>query len=133
MDRTTSRKLWARIAAGDLDGEQYDGVDLHEWVRQIAVRLLDADEEANAKKRPGRILSAVGLSNKVDGYAELRELVNDVRWDFPLIVDGVFVEETHPQIIRQILELARTKGLLRGSYAEDDKQAIDRIRNLLLK
>jgi hypothetical protein len=62
----------------------------------------------------------------------LRELVNDARWDFPLIVDSVATEETRAQIVRHIVKLAREQGLLRGSFAEDDKQAADLIRSLLL-
>ena len=133
MDRTTSRKLWARIAAGDLEGEQYDGVDLHEWVRQVAARLIDADQETDASKRPGRVLSAVGLTGKVDSYAALREIVNDPLWDFPMIGEDGEVEEMLAQLVRQIVELARMKGLLRGVYGEDDKQAIDLVRKLVQK
>lgn len=133
MNRTEARVLWQRIAAGELEHqEQLDPVDLHAWVRQVAKQLLEADDEPNAKNRPGRVLAAVGLSGKVDGYAALRELVNDPRWDFPLIVDSVATEETRAQIVRQIVKLARKQRLLRGSFAEDDKQAADLIRSLLL-
>lgn len=133
MNRTEARVLWQRIAAGELKHqEQLDPVDLHAWVCQVAKRLLEADDEPNAKRRPGRVLAAVRLSGKVDGYAALRELVNDARWDFPLIVDSVATEETRAQIVRQIVKLAREQRLLPRSYAEDDKQAADLIRSLLL-
>jgi hypothetical protein len=134
MDRSTSRALWARIAAGDLQHlDHADPVDLHAWVRQVAAQLLEADDEVDPGRRPGRVVAAVGLSGKVDGYADLRELVNDVRWDFPLMGEGGAVEETRAQLVRQMVELARTKGLLRGVYGEDDKQAIDLVRKLVLK
>lgn len=134
MDRTTSRALWARIAAGDLQRQdELDPVDLHAWVRQVATQLLEADDEVDPGKRPGRVVAAVGLSGKVDGYADLRELVNDVRWDFPLLGEGGAVEETRAQLVRQMVELARARGLLRGIYAEDDKEATDLIRRLLPK
>lgn len=135
MNRTEARALWQRIAEGDLDHQdRVDPVDLHAWVRQVAQQLLEADDEPDAGKRPGRVLAAVGLSGKADAYAALRELVNDAQWDFPLMGEGGAVEEeTRAQLVRQMVELARTKGLLRGVYAEDDKQAIDLIRKLVLK
>lgn len=134
MNRTEARELWQRVAAGDLEHQdRVDPVDLHAWVRQVAQQLLEADDEPDAGKRPGRVLAAVGLSGKADAYAALRDLVNDPRWDFPLMGEGGAVEETRAQLVRQMVELARTKGLLRGVYAEDDKQAIDLIRKLVLK
>lgn len=133
MDRTTSRELWARIAAGELTGDAYDGVDLHGWVQQVAARLLEADQVADASKRPGRVLAAVGLSGKVDAYAALREVVSDPLWDFPVMGEGGAVEETRAQLVRQMVELARTKGLLQGAYEFDDKMATDLIRRLVLK
>jgi hypothetical protein len=134
MDRTTSRELWARIAAGDLESQgEGDPVDLHAWLRHVAAQVLQADDESDAGKRPGRVLAAVGLSGKVDAYAALRAVVDDPRWDFPMMGEGGAIEETRAQLVRQMVELARTKGLLRGVYAEDDKQATDLIRKLVLK
>lgn len=134
MNRTEARALWQRIAAGDLEHlDRVDPVDLHAWVRQVAKQLLDADDEADAGKRPGRVLAAVGLSGKADAYAALRELVDDARWDFPLLGEGGAVEETRAQLVRQMVEMARVQGLLRGIYADDDKQATDLIRKLVLK
>lgn len=134
MNRTEALQLWQRIAAGELeDIDQLDPVDLHAWVRQVANQLLEADNEPSAGKRPGRVVAAVGLSGRVDVYAHLRKLVTDARWDFPMIGEGGVIEETRGQILRQMVELARTEGILRGIYAEDDKQAIDLVRNLLHK
>lgn len=133
MDRTTSRELWARIAAGELACEPYDGVDLHKWVREVAVRLLEVDEETDASGRPGRILAAVGLSGKVDGYADLRAFVNDPLWDFPLIDECGPIKETRAQLLRQMVELARKKGLLHGAYEFDDKMANGLLRKLVPK
>jgi hypothetical protein len=63
VNRTEARALWQRVAAGDLKYlEQIDPVDLHAWVCQVAKQLLDADDEPDAKRRPGRVLAAVGLS-----------------------------------------------------------------------
>ena len=128
MNRTEARALWLRVAAGDLEHlehlEQFDLVDLHAWMRQVAKQLLEADGEPDAKRRPGRILTAVGLRGKVDRYAGLRELVNAPQWDFPLLGEDGVAEETRAQIVRQMVAQAREKGLLNGIYADDDKEAV---------
>lgn len=134
MNRTEARALWQRVAAGGLEHlDQVDPVDLHFWVRQVAKQLLEADDDADAKSRPGRVLAAVGLSGKADGYAALRELVNDPQWEFPMLVEGGIVEETQAQLVRQMVTQAREKGLLRGIYAYDDKAAADLVREILRK
>jgi len=40
MNRTASLALWQRVADGDLEREQYDGVDLHSWIMGVALELL---------------------------------------------------------------------------------------------
>ena len=47
--------------------------------------------------------------------------------------EGGAVEETRAQLVRQMLELARARGLLQGAYEFDDKMATDLIRKILLK
>lgn len=134
MNRTEARALWQRIAAGDLEHhDPADPVDLQAWVRQVAKQLLEADDQPNAKKRPGRVVAAVGLSGKADGYAALRELVNDPQWEFPLLVEGGVVEEKRAQLVRKMVAQARKNGLLRGIYADDDKEAAGLVRGILGK
>lgn len=134
MNRTEARALWQRIVEGELEHrEQLDPVDLHAWVRQVAKQLLEADEEPDAKRRPGRVLTAVGLGGKADGYAALRGFVNAPQWDFPLLDEHGVIEETQAQIVRQMVAQARDKGLLQGIYADDDKEAVGLIRDILRK
>lgn len=134
MNRTEARAMWQRIADGGLtDLESQDVERLHTWVRGVASKILSAEDGAVAGKRPGRILAAVGLSGKPDGYAALRELVNDVLWEFPVITDGVERYETRAQLVRQMVELARQRGLLQGDYVVNDKAVTDLIRNILRK
>lgn len=134
MNRTEARAMWQRIADGGLtDLESQDAADLHAWIRGVASRLLSADKGANASRRPGRVLAAVGLSGKPDGYAALRELVNDIVWEFPVITDNGVLEETRAQLVRQMVAMARQRGLLEDGYAVDDKAATDLIRKILRK
>lgn len=134
MNKTEARALWQRIADGGLtDQDSQDTAHLHAWIRDVAAKVLAADAGAGAGQRPGRVLLAVGLSGKPDGYAALRDVVNDIVWEFPLMVEGVAVEETQAQLVRQMVEAARQRGLLEGVYAVDDKQATDLIRKILRK
>lgn len=126
--------MWQRIADGGLtDLESQDAAHLHAWIQSAAAKILAADDGADAGQRPGRVLAAVGLSGKPDGYAALREVVNDIVWEFPLIVDGVTIEETTAQLVRQMVAMARKRGVLEGVYAIDDKAATDLIRGILRK
>lgn len=134
MNRTEARAMWQRIADGGLtDLESQDATHLHAWISAVAAKVLDADDSADAGRRPGRVLAAVGLSGKPDGYAALREVINDVVWEFPLIIDGVEREESRAQLVRQMVETARKRGLLEGIYEVDDKAATDLIRGILPK
>lgn len=92
MNKTEAKVMWQRIANGGLtDLDSQDAEHLHDWIRNVASKVLAADEAANAGQRPGRVLAAVGLSSKPDGYAALREVVNDVVWEFPLMDGSVEV------------------------------------------
>ncbi|RDI03940.1 hypothetical protein DES46_101632 [Caldimonas thermodepolymerans] len=134
MNRTEARGMWQRIADGGLtDLDSQDAAHLHAWIRGVASRILSADDGSDAGQRPGRVLAAVGLSGKPDGYAALREVVNDVVWEFPVITADGELDETRAQLVRQMVEIARQRGLLKGVYAVDDKQATDLIRKILRK
>lgn len=134
MNRSQARMLWQRIAEGGLtDQESQDTEYLHAWIRGVALNVLKADDVVDPKKRPGRVVAAVGLSGKPDGYAALRELINSPLWDFSVQADGVALEETRGQLIQKIMEMARERGVLEGFYADDDTKAKDLIRSLLPK
>jgi hypothetical protein len=134
MNRSQARMLWQRIADGGLtDQESPDTGYLHTWIRGVALKVLKADDVVDPKMRPGRVVAAVGLSGKPDGYAALREIINDPIWEFPVLADGVALEETRGQLIQKIMEMARERGVLEGSYADDDTKAKDLIRRLLPK
>jgi hypothetical protein len=134
MNRSESRKLWARVAAGDLERQQDDPVDLYAWIKDVAERVLIADgpdekgNKVSPKKRPMRVLVAVGLSNKHDGYAELRALIESPLWDFQEMDQDGPVEVTQGKLIQQIVKEARKLGILEDS---DDKKARDLVRKLL--
>lgn len=134
MNRTEARALWQRVATGDL--ERFDEIDtarMHAWIREVAAKVVEADALPTGA-RPDALVRALGLAGKVDAYADLRALVNDVRWEFPTTgVDGAALDESRAQIVRQMVALAREQGLLRGVYADDDKKAHDLIRSLLPK
>ena len=131
MNRTEARERWARIAAGELQGEQVDEVDLIGWIQRVAVDLLAADQ-LPAPKRAGAVVKAVGLANKPDPHAQLRAMTQHPRWDFPKIsADGVATEARRAEIVRAVVTEARAKGLLRGIYAVDDTKAHDLVRRFL--
>lgn len=73
MTRAESRALWVRIFDGDLGREQSDPVDLHAWVRNVARRVLEADDTVDEKQRPYNITAAVGLRGPLDPHADLRD------------------------------------------------------------
>lgn len=135
MNRTEARALWQRVAAGELESQpdEFDRIFLRGWMREVAAKLLEADDEPVAGKRPGRIVEAVGLTGKADGYAALRALVDDAIFDFPVLVDGAWTEQAQADIVRELVERARALGLLRGEYATDDKVARDLMRDLWQK
>lgn len=133
MNRDEARQLWARVAAGDLERvDPEDPVDLHAWVRQVASKLLEADELTSGQ-RPDAIVRASGLAGKRDAYPELREMVQDVRWDFPVNVGGEDRYLTQRERVRLVLEEAQRQGLLRGVYESEEKAARELVRNLIAK
>ena len=133
MNRTEARALWQRVAAGELERgpDECDRVDLRGWMREVAAKLLEADDEPVAGKRPYRITEAVGLDGKADAYAALRALVDDPLYQFPFIsADGVWTEQAQADTVRDLVARARSLGLLRGEYATDEKMARDLMRAL---
>jgi hypothetical protein len=134
MNKTEAKAMWQRIADGGLtDLDSQDVEHLHAWIRYVASKVLAADEASNAGQRPGRVLAAVGLSSKPDGYAALREVVNDVVWEFPLFDGGVEVQETQAKLVHKMVEMARKRGVLDGDYAVNDKSATNLVRKIWLK
>ena len=133
MNRDEARQIWARIAKGDLEREDpEDPIDLHSWISQIASKLLEADQ-LPAGQRPGAVVRATGLTGLRDAHPELRELLMDVRWDFP-VHDGCRERYfTQRERIRLILEEAQRQGLLNGIYASDEKAARELIHGMIAK
>lgn len=129
MNRDENLAMWQRIAAGELSGiEQWDSTDPWEWIRDVAQRVLAADETKGKNERPAALIKAVGLSGQVDGYSELRRYV-ELLTDFDdLTIDG---PQTQGQRIARMVEAMRKSGLLTGVYEVDDKKAKDLIRAIL--
>lgn len=134
MNRSESLERWKRVADGALEQlDEQGAAELHGWIRRLAELVVAADQSPTGG-RPDALVRALGLAGKADAYADLRALVNDVRWDFSVTGEGgVTVEETRAQIVRQMVTAAREQGLLRGVCAYDDKKAHDLIRELLPK
>lgn len=128
--------MWQRLAAGELGfhrDDDPDGDALAEWLKAVANAVVDADT-LPAGQRPDGLVRALGLAGRADAYADLRGLVEDLRWQFPVMgEEGKIIEETRAQLVRQMVELARGQGLLTGVYACDDKKAHELLRGLLTK
>lgn len=128
MNRTEARALWARVAAGDLAREQYDGVDLWAWIQQVAQQVLEADAEPVAAVRPYKLTEAIGLRGPEDRKAALRALVAEWR-----LVCDLCGEEPRARGVDWIYRRAVELDVLTGVYREDAKKAKDEIRKLLPK
>lgn len=128
--------MWKRLAAGELvihRADAPDGEALAEWLKAVAKAVLEADT-IPAGQRPDALVRAIGLAGRADAYADLRGLVEDPRWQFPVMgEEGEVIEETRAQLVRQMVEVAREQGLLKGVYADDDKKAHELVRDLLTK
>ena len=132
MNRTQALEHWRRVAAGDLERDQYDGIDLHAWIKQVAADVLAADDEPLPSKRRAALTKAISMDGRSDGYAALRRLINEPHWEFRAISPetGESIEVSQARLVERIEQEARRRGLLRGIYAEDRKKALDRIREL---
>lgn len=131
MNRNESLAMWKRIAAGELSGrEQWDAIDTWNWIRDVAEKLIHADDEPTPNSRNAAIVSAVGLKGKLDVYAKLRELIEMHTIFFAIDDDGNDIPQTQGQAITGIVRSARKLGLLAGVYADDDKKAKDLIRDI---
>lgn len=58
-NRTAALAMWRRIASTDLESQKL-GLDEQQFVRNVAIQMIDADE-ATAKQRPDAVLAASGL------------------------------------------------------------------------
>jgi hypothetical protein len=132
MNRDENLAMWKRIAAGELSGrEQWDEIDTWDWIRGVAEKVIQADEEPTPNCRIAAIVAAVGLRGKLDTYAALRYLIEQLTMFFPIDDDGNDIPRTQGQVIAGIVDQARKQGLLNGVYADDDKKAKDLIRDIL--
>lgn len=140
MNRTQARELWRRVANGDLEYSQFDPVDLHTWIKDVARQVLAADEDPVDGRRVNGITEAVGLKGHEDRYAALRQII-----EYQILIGGFdYVDDlgqvvtTPPdqkvrRMVRSVHAAAKGSGVLRGNYADDDKAARDLIRSLLPK
>ena len=129
-NRTEALALWKRVAAGDLKGEQYDSIDLHAWICEVAIAVLAADAEPSATKRPYQVTKAVGLAGVEDRHAALQSFVNDA-----CMFDDLTLEraESRSERVRKIAEEAAKRGLLKGHYVDEPRKGYDLIRGMLPK
>ena len=76
MNRTEALKLWQRVAKGDLRREQYDEIDLHAWIEEVAKAVIEADEQAiSSQQRPIDLTEAIGLQGGKEPYPDLRQFL----------------------------------------------------------
>lgn len=73
MNRSDALERWRRIARGDLRRDQYDPIDLHAWIEDIAVAVIKADEQPNSSQRPYDLTKAIGLKDKGERWPALRQ------------------------------------------------------------
>lgn len=123
MNRAEARALWERVAAGDLERQQDDPVDLHAWIRTVASKVLEADDTVDEKQRPYNITASVGLRGVLDQNA-------DLRYQFQVISE---FEPTVPfkrgQERKQLIALARA---MRPEWDQvDDDTVYKRVQRLL--
>ena len=69
-DRASTRELLASFARGEF------GTDARAWLNIISARLLDADDEPDARRRPEKIMRALGLAGRGDPDRRLVALVS---------------------------------------------------------
>ncbi len=76
MKRTEALVLWRRIAAGDLQREQDDPIDLLKWIEGVAAAVIEADKQAkSSQQRVNDLAKAIGLAGRVNERAELQRLL----------------------------------------------------------
>ncbi|MGV3498813.1 MAG: hypothetical protein ACO1OR_08315 [Hydrogenophaga sp.] len=75
MTRADALERWRRIAAGDLRREQYDEIDLHAWIEEVAKAVIEADEQPSSGQRPNDLTEAIGLQGKKEPYPDLRRFL----------------------------------------------------------
>jgi hypothetical protein len=72
-DRTSALEMWKAVA------EYPRGLESIVWAQAVAKRILEADREADRRRRPDAILRAVGLAGHEDRHRRLRDLIEVVR------------------------------------------------------
>jgi len=127
MNRAEARTLWQRIAKGDLQHAQDDPIDLHGFIEGVATALLQADDLIDVNARRSAVLTALNLSGKPDGYAELRRLIDSPVYSFEHLDTS---SVTPGRVNRKIMNDARKIGILTGVYVVDDKKALNLIRKI---
>lgn len=75
MNRSDALERWRRIARGDLRREQYDPIDLHAWIEELAKAVIEADEQPNSSQRPYDLTEAIGLKDVGERWPALRQVL----------------------------------------------------------
>ena len=121
-EREAARGFFAAIARGDpLDAETLF------WLRGIAAAVLEADDSVDRKRRPARIVEALGLSGRRNRDEQKQELIRE-----ETRADG-FTDEigTHRTQHTRIAETATKRGLFHKD--KEPKDAADKIRRVRRK
>jgi hypothetical protein len=106
LDRSESLQFWAQVAAGEFTDDTKD------WLRLIAKRVVAADQ-ANLKVRNGEIVRAVGLSGKLDRYAEMREYIDTItsfEYDRGPFTRKQLADALYARFPDQVEEIGRAPG-----------------------
>lgn len=117
--RALALQMWARVLENPgSSGSQY-------WVQEVARKLLEADRQPDAKRRPDAILKAVGLAGRYDRWHALREDLAVFR-SFS-VLDGE--TERRGKVTKAEIAMLRHRGHFSGPDADawDDQ----RIRKLI--
>lgn len=126
--RHENLQRWRRIAAGELEDAGADTEALLAWVRERAARIVAADA-SDAGKRPGALVSAVGLSSKAAALEPLREQLEVVD-EFPFRdEEGNERPPKRGERMDGYMKVARASGLVDDDPT--DEQLRHRIKRLL--
>lgn len=125
MKRSEARKLWQRIAAGELEDDECDS-RLMEWLRSTAAAILQADA-LKASKRRDAIVRAAGLAYRgSDEGQRLQDLV-ELLVDLPLLdQDGAKREAGRGEAMRTLIQAVRAEGLCEDASDLELRKRIER-------
>lgn len=104
MTRADALERWRRIAAGDLRREQYDEIDLHAWIEEVAKAVIEADKPRGKPGRPNDLARVIGLTGQTGAPPEMVRKVRDWHsFDAPEYwehFDGKRDAKDHAEVVR---------------------------------